>query len=722
MPWSSSWSTVSRSLLLALTFSLMLIYFLRPEYGIDIFWHMKAGEHILDAGAFPTTDIFAYQHPERDWVTFEWLYQVGAHGLYEWGGFTALRVVNVLLLTLGFALAFRLAYRLLERRFDLAWLILVVLSVLYHDRIRIRPHVFNLVFLLMVARPILTGFRGLDRWGWMALVGVGILWGNIHAGGVNVMVVAWGVIFVAALVERLRLGETSLPLKPMFTWGLVFAAGLALSPNYIQGNVTALTMFKATRLIIPEWDVTISYLGQGKAPHFLICGLLPYLLVIPVALQGAARALALDRRGLLVAVGAFALLFGLLMLSLGQAEGVKLAGRVGLYVALAGLVALVVIRLRRPDELPQWALALVLLYLSHVSARFVYLAVFPLLTLIRWNLPRLQGLRARPVIVALIGIALLGTTVHYFFYIQRRGVAHAMEMLQHDVEPTRFPELAGDFLEASGASGRVFNQTEWGGYLLFRLFPEAKVFSDGRGNLDNDELVAVIETHKPFNRARALGVTDRLYGFDLTVFQRPTFPESYWDHVRYLRVYNDPEVDVFLRRSEASAAMEARMIRYYQERGVAPPDFGDDASVVAFERAVAAHGWERWREQPFNRQRVERLEARAASESVRDQQRGYLGLARVLLHADQLDEASGLVNEVLSRFPFHARALVLGAQIRYLQGRFAEVEGPLQMALLLDGFPAYGLLGKRYKLSGKEKHLAQALMDWNRQKLAATRR
>jgi hypothetical protein len=722
MRWSSSWSTVSRSLLLALTFALLLVYFLRPEYGIDIFWHMKAGEHILDAGAFPTTDIFAYQHPERDWVTFEWLYQVGAHALHEWGGFMALRVVNVLLLTLGFALAFRLAYLLLERRFDLAWLLLVVLSVLYHDRIRIRPHVFNLVFLLMVARPLLTGFRGLDRRGWLALVGVGILWGNIHAGGVNVMIVMWGVVFGAGLIERLRLGETSLPLKPMFLWGLALAAGLALSPNYIQGNVTALTMFNATKLIIPEWHVTISYLGQGTAPHFLICGLLPYLLVVPVALQGAARALELDRRGTLAAVGAFALLFGLLMLSLSEGEAVRLVGRLGLYAALPGLVALVIIRLRRPDELPAWALALTLLYLSHLSARFVYLAVLPLLTLIRWNLPRLATFRARPVLVALLGLALLGTTVHYFFYVQRRGVAHAMEMLRYDVEPTRFPELAGDFLEESGASGRVFNQTEWGGYLLFRLFPEAKVFSDGRGNLDNDELVAVIETHKPFNRARALGVTDRLYGFDLTVFERPTFPESYWDHARYLRVYNDPEVDIFLRRSAKSAAMEARMIRYYEARGVAAPDLDDEGSLVAFERAVARHGWGRWLERPFNRQRVQRLEARATSERPREQQRGHLGLARVMIHADLLDEASQHVNEVLARFPFHARALVLGAQVRYLQGRFDEVEGPLQMALLLDGFPTYGLLGKRYSLNGKEKRLAQALMDWNRQKLASLRR
>lgn len=43
-----------------------------------------------------------------------------------------------------------------------------------------------------------------------------------------------------------------------------------------------------------------------------------------------------------------------------------------------------------------------------------------------------------------------------------------------------FPQKACDMLQAKGFKGRVLNFYNWGGYLLWRLYPEVTVFVDGR--------------------------------------------------------------------------------------------------------------------------------------------------------------------------------------------------------------------------------------------------
>ena len=46
---------------------------------------------------------------------------------------------------------------------------------------------------------------------------------------------------------------------------------------------------------------------------------------------------------------------------------------------------------------------------------------------------------------------------------------------------TIYPEKAISFLHDSGLQGRMFNSYEYGGYLIWRLAPQIKVFIDGRG-------------------------------------------------------------------------------------------------------------------------------------------------------------------------------------------------------------------------------------------------
>ncbi len=52
--------------------------------------------------------------------------------------------------------------------------------------------------------------------------------------------------------------------------------------------------------------------------------------------------------------------------------------------------------------------------------------------------------------------------------------------LRHPTMARRFPEKAASFIEEHHLPGRIFNHFNWGGYLIWRLYPERRVFIDGR--------------------------------------------------------------------------------------------------------------------------------------------------------------------------------------------------------------------------------------------------
>jgi len=707
-------------LLLAATFGLFTFYFLRPEYDIDIFWHVKAGEWMVQHHAFPTTDIFNYQHPDREWVTFQWLYQVAAYALHSVGGFDALKLANIGLLTLGFLLVWRMAYRLLDRRWWLAWLVLTAFSALYHDRIRLRPHVLSLVFEMLVAVPILERFQRSTWRTALWVVAVAALWGNAHAGATNVLLVMLGALVAGSLADRLALGASDVPLRRLLVTCGAIGAVLALSPNFIRGNWTAFTMFEATKLIIPEWKPTYTYLELGSAPHFFLCGLAPYVLVIPIAVQGSLRLLGQEARRAWIHLAVVA---GLILLKLGTAPGaappfvlplLTWAFRLGVIATLLYLF----MHQRRPGVLAEMLVALALLLVAHTSARFAYLSIVPFVILLRWNLGVLtRHAPSMGTLAVVASIAFLGITAHYYFFVQRQGVADAVQKLDYRLEPTRFPESSSDFLVEAGLGGRILNQTEWGGYLLYRLYPQAKVFCDGRGNLDTEELVAVIETHKPYERDHALEVTARRFGLDLAVFKTPVFPRGFWDPTRWRRIYHDPDEDVFLRLEGGASPWLAKAEAWYAAHGIAAPS-SDPQAIRAWERAVAALWWERWKARPFGAERLAALAKKGSSGRLGTHLSGLVGLARYAIEADQPDEGASRVDQVLHEAPFHARALLWGAYARHLSGREDEVAGPVQMALLLDRMPLYRLLGPAWRLKATERALADQLLKWPGQPLA----
>jgi hypothetical protein len=60
---------------------------------------------------------------------------------------------------------------------------------------------------------------------------------------------------------------------------------------------------------------------------------------------------------------------------------------------------------------------------------------------------------------------------------------------QPQAEAQHFPVSAVTFLATNGVQGPIFNHYDWGGYLVWRLYPSARVFIDGRADLYEKQLL-----------------------------------------------------------------------------------------------------------------------------------------------------------------------------------------------------------------------------------------
>jgi len=65
-------------------------------------------------------------------------------------------------------------------------------------------------------------------------------------------------------------------------------------------------------------------------------------------------------------------------------------------------------------------------------------------------------------------------------------IASVLPTTQQKAERERLPVGAVDWIESNRPAGLMFNSYNWGGYLIWRLWPDYKVYVDGRTDLYDD--------------------------------------------------------------------------------------------------------------------------------------------------------------------------------------------------------------------------------------------
>ncbi|MEI9964900.1 MAG: hypothetical protein WDM92_09465 [Caulobacteraceae bacterium] len=303
----------------------------------DCYWHITAGQWMLDHGHVLKTDIFSWSMPGAPWDSHEWLSEVLMALAYRAGGWSG---VAVLAATAAGALAMILAARLGRSLAGPA--LVIVLLVAFSciaPSLLARPHLLTLPILAAWTIGLMQA-QADRRAPSLLLLPLMTLWANLHGG------YFFGLALIGPFALEALLGAPGRRREVVVGWGVfgVLAVLAALiTPFGIQGLLFPIKLLRMTSLShINEWRpadfssfepmelalLLAVFIFVSRGVRMPIVRLLLLLLLLHMALQHSRH------RMLLAIVGAL-----IVADPLGVALGQPAAGPAGRRAWIAALTA-----------------------------------------------------------------------------------------------------------------------------------------------------------------------------------------------------------------------------------------------------------------------------------------------------------------------------------------------------------------------------------------------
>jgi tetratricopeptide (TPR) repeat protein len=217
-------------LLVAFAFSLGL----QKIRTFDYWWHLRTGALIAETGSVPTVDPYSYTVAGNPWIDIHWLHQVGLHALHSLGGHDAVVIGKAV-----FVVLLALILGTIGWRRERPWVSALAVGLMLAsagDRFMPRPELPSFVCLAAVLALLDRFERRGDVWVY-AIVPVQLLWINVHglfALGLAVV----GIHLAAEVVRPLVQPGASLRRARLLRLGGVLALSVLaslLNPNSWEG-------------------------------------------------------------------------------------------------------------------------------------------------------------------------------------------------------------------------------------------------------------------------------------------------------------------------------------------------------------------------------------------------------------------------------------------------------------------------------------------------------
>jgi len=384
----------------------------------DVWWHIRTGEIVLDTGRVPRTDPFSHTAEGHVWITHEWLAEVITALVARGGGLAGVTLAKCAVAALLALVLWRLA-RGAGASASAAFLAVAFALATARFRLFERPHLATLILLPATLESCARAAARLDR-GLrrrdLVVPAFFCLWANLHGG-----------FLFGLLLMPIGLGAAALASA---------RAGRGLGAPAVRRLAALIALSTAATLVNPN----------GYLAHL-------YPLV-------NARALRAVRNGewLPPSLEQFPLFFAVLALLAVLALAFRRAAGASRLAPLAPLAVLALVSNRSIGEFAA-AAAVPLALLLDAAGRAAPRATPHFLA------------RAAPLLIAglLVALHARGAVIDPSFY--RFGLG---------VNASRFPIRQVEYLNQRALDGRLGNSPGFGGYLIWRLWPERKVFADGR--------------------------------------------------------------------------------------------------------------------------------------------------------------------------------------------------------------------------------------------------
>jgi len=421
----------------------------RPLADADIGWHIRTGEQILATHAVPRTDPFSSTMQGQPWFAWEWLYDLLLGIVHSTMGLNGVVWMAALVIATTFALLFR---ALLKRGTGMPVTVLLWLLALGGASIHLfsRPHIASWLLTLL-------WFIALERWEqgsapswlrWFFPLSM-ILWANLHGGWIFGMTL-FAVYIAASWIEGLR-GEDAITRilcrqrSRSMLWAFLLSALATLVNPYGWRLHAHISGYLGDSYLM-------SRIAEFRSPDFHGTGQRCYVAILVLVLI------------------AFAV--GRSRIRVSQWLVVPLVAYAGVYAA---------------RNLPISSMLLALIAGPRLWAGVVNLAERPvawrtLRSLSAWaaNFHRRAGdqeLNLRGHLWPAAGVVAALAVCLHGGRLGSQNVVHAQFDAKH------LPVGAVDFLQKESSTQPVFGPDQWGGYLIYRLYPQRQVVIDDRHDL-----------------------------------------------------------------------------------------------------------------------------------------------------------------------------------------------------------------------------------------------
>ncbi|MBI3477264.1 MAG: hypothetical protein HY010_16145 [Acidobacteria bacterium] len=393
----------------------------------DLWWHIRTGEWIVQTGHIPHTDSFSFTRAGSPWVAHEWVSEVVFYGISKYLGTAGLILFAAMVTTAGFLIL----YWRCRAKPHWAAAAVALGALAAAPAWGVRPQMFTFLFASLLLWLLERGQDHPRLLLWIPPLFV--LWLNLHAG--FALGPALILAYIIGMISESALGETGWQevRSQIGRLALAFVACLALIPL----NPSGAELYRYPLQVLRSAGMR-SFIVEWFPPDFHQLRYLPVFLIW-TALLIALRTLSSRPKS--------RLLFPLLMTFLASLDAVR---HIPIFVLLATPVIAV-------------ALSEVASARSVGSSRRTT------------GSPRLQLAFRVSILVLMAGFAM----------------TRCLDLVrrQSQTEAEMFPTRAIDFLHSHPQPSRLFIYYDWGGYAVARLYPEYRVFVDGRADLYGDAIL-----------------------------------------------------------------------------------------------------------------------------------------------------------------------------------------------------------------------------------------
>ncbi|MDP2922018.1 MAG: tetratricopeptide repeat protein [Candidatus Omnitrophota bacterium] len=424
-----------KKILIFLVFAVLVMLVIHPVDSNDTWMHIKTGGIILENMRIRAVDDYSYTAQGREWLNHQWLSQVIFYIVYRFSGVNGILLFCALFIFLAFLILFRIMY---DAKNWLSAVFLITLVIIFSQPEYIaRPLVFSL-FLFSVFLYILWKYKrswtGKKENLIYLLIPLQVLWTNLHGASIMGVFLVWAYIageFIDTKIRRSGFDDKYVikgaRFNKLFYAGIILTIAAGFTP-YGYNLILFPIRESGGMYFIDEWlsplrnDILLNLDISPYYRLFLIISILIFIF-----------------RGRLIAASGIIIFAAFLYLSMSSRRHMPLYG-----FAVAPYAAY---------------------YMKGITIKKIPDYIVKALK------------QAVSIILALYLLLLCKGIFTGEYYVKTN------HDLRFGLGRIEYPDKAIDFLVKTDLKGNMFNDYSSGCYLIWRLYPERRVFIDGRNTV-----------------------------------------------------------------------------------------------------------------------------------------------------------------------------------------------------------------------------------------------